>query len=82
MKTMDWESNVWRALKSAVTEMPIFVRKRALRKIIEASEGNARRRNSNVVQGPDLVAAAREKVPESVQDVCFNALRDYGVQIQ
>ncbi|MEE9115675.1 MAG: hypothetical protein V3U09_02125 [Thermoplasmata archaeon] len=82
MRTMDWEGNVWEALKFAVTEMPIFVRKRALRKIIEASEGNARARRSDIVQGPDLVAAAREKVPESVQDVCFNALRDYGVQIQ
>lgn len=82
MRTMDWERNVWQALKSAVTEMPIFIRKRALRKIIEASEENAKRRNSKVVQAPDLVVAARENVPESVQDVCLNALRDYGVKIQ
>ena len=82
MRTMDWEGNVWEALKFAVTGMPIFVRKQALRKIIEASEGNARARKSDIVQGADLVAAAREKVPASVQDVCFNALRDYGVQIQ
>lgn len=82
MKSMEWEGNVWAALKSAVTEMPVFVRKRALRKIIEASEGNAQARNSEVVEGPDLVAAAREKVPESVQDVCFNALRDHGVQVE
>ena len=82
MRTMDWEGSVWKALKFAVTEMPIFVRKQALRKIIEASEGNARARKSDIVQGPDLVAAAREKVPESVQGVCFNALRDYGVQVE
>ncbi|MFQ5910280.1 MAG: hypothetical protein ACE5IJ_06110 [Thermoplasmata archaeon] len=82
MRTMDWERNVWQALKSAVTEMPIYIRKRALRKIIEASEENAKRRNSKVVQAPDLVVAARENVPESVQDVCLNALRDYGVKIQ
>ncbi|MFQ6106129.1 MAG: hypothetical protein ACE5QF_00870 [Thermoplasmata archaeon] len=81
MRTMEWESNVWLALKSAVTEMPIFVRKKALRKIVEASEGNARGRNSKMVKAADVVAAVKEEVPRSVQDVCFNALRDYGIQV-
>jgi hypothetical protein len=81
LKSMEWEEKVWDALKYAVTGMPVFVRKRAFRKIIEASEDNARSRNSEIVQSPDLVSAAKEKVPESVQSSCFTALREYGVKV-
>lgn len=79
---MEWDERVWKALKYAVTGMPIFVRKRALRKIVEASEENARKRSSNIVQVPDLVKAAKERVPKSVQGACFNALQECGIQIQ
>jgi len=82
LKTMEWEGKVWDALKYAVTGMPVFVRKRALRKIIEASEENARKRASDTVQAPDLISAAREKVPESVQSSCFIALREYGIDVE
>jgi hypothetical protein len=81
LKSMEWEDNIWDALKYAVTGMPVFVRKRALRKIIEASEENARTRNSEIVQAPDLISAAKEKVPESVQSSCFTALCEYGVEV-
>jgi hypothetical protein len=76
---MEWEGRVWTALKYAVTGMPVFVRKRALRKIIEASEENARKRSSDIVQAPDLILAAKEKVPKSVQGACFDSLREYGI---
>ncbi|TET91419.1 MAG: hypothetical protein E3J35_02600 [Methanomassiliicoccales archaeon] len=82
MKTMEWDERVWTALKYAVTGMPVFVRKRALRKIVEASEENARMRSSNIVRAPDLVEAAKEEVPRSVQGACFSALREYGIQIE
>lgn len=81
LKSMEWEGNVWDALKYAVTGMPVFVRKGALRKIIEASEENARTRDSEIVQAPDLISAAKEKVPKSVQSSCFTALREYGVDV-
>ena len=81
MKTMEWEEQVWDALKYAVTGMPVFVRKKALRKIIEASEDNAKNRDSEIVQAPDLVSAAKEKVPKSVQSSCFTALREYGISV-
>jgi hypothetical protein len=81
LKSMEWEDKIWDALKYAVTGMPIFVRKKALRKIIEASEENARTRKSELVQAPDLISAAREKVPKSVQSSCFTALREYGVNV-
>jgi len=80
LKTMEWDERVWTALKYAVTGMPVFVRKGALRKIVEASEKNAKERSSDVVQATDLVLAAREKVPKSVQGACFDALREYGIQ--
>lgn len=78
---MEWDEKVWDALKYAVTGMPVFVRKKALRKIIETSEENARYRNSEIVQTTDLVSAAKEKVPKSVQSSCFTALREYGVDV-
>jgi hypothetical protein len=81
LKSMEWEGIVWDALKYAVTGMPVFVRKKALRKIVEASEDNARTRDSEIVQAPDLISAAKEKVPKSVQSSCFTALREYGVKV-
>ena len=42
--------------KDAISPMPPFVRQRALRIIIEASEAYARERGSGVVQEEDLVS--------------------------
>lgn len=79
---MEWDDRVWAALKYAVTGMPVFVRKRALRKIIQASEENARKRSSDIIQARDLILAAREKVPKSVRGACFDALREHGIHVQ
>jgi len=56
--------------------MPPFVRQRALRIIIEASEGFARERGSDVVQEEDLVRAAREKVPAMARHRMLQALME------
>jgi len=73
---MPWDEEVWRGLKDAVTPMPPFVRQRALRIIIEASEGFARERGSDVVQEEDLVRAAREKVPAMARHRMLQALME------
>ena len=81
LKTMEWSERVWEALKRAVTPIPIFIRKRALEKIIKESEENARKRNSNIVEEVDLVKAAKEKVPRIVRSVCLDAIREQGIDV-
>ncbi len=79
LKTMKWDDTAWSALKDAITPMPPLVRKKALLKIIQASEENARDRTSQVVEGEDLVKAAKEKVPEGVQKICLQSLAEHGI---
>ena len=81
VKNMKWDENVWEALKDSVVSIPPFVRKRALKKIVNASETNAKARGSGIVEGEDLVKAAKEKVPKHVQDVCFATLAQHGISI-
>ncbi|NIR87164.1 hypothetical protein GWO13_06145 [Candidatus Bathyarchaeota archaeon] len=81
LKTMEWSERVWEALKRAVTSMPIFIRKRALEKIIKESEENAKKRNSSIVEEVDLVKAAKEKVPRIVRPMCLDALREQGTDV-
>ncbi len=81
MRTMEWHEKTWIALKNAVTPMPSFVRKRALRKIIQTSEENAKNRGSSQVEADDLVRAVKEKVPESVQKYCYEALAEQGITV-
>jgi DNA replicative helicase MCM subunit Mcm2 (Cdc46/Mcm family) len=54
MRNMPWDQVLWQRLKDAVSPMPPFVRQRALKAIIEASEAFARERGSEVVQEEDL----------------------------
>jgi hypothetical protein len=78
---MDWDERVWEALKNSVTPMPTFVRKRALRKIIEASEESAKNKGTASVDAEDLVKAVKEKVPKSVQKYCYDALLEQGIEV-
>jgi hypothetical protein len=79
MKTMEWEERVWLGLKDAVSEMPPFVRGRALRKIIATAETEARGRNSARVEAVDLWAAVDIAVPVLIKPMCKNALKGAGL---
>jgi hypothetical protein len=79
MKTMEWEERVWLGLKDAVSEMPPFVRGKALRKIIATAEEQARGRDSELVEATDLWAAVDIAVPALIKPMCRNALKDAGL---
>jgi hypothetical protein len=79
MKTMDWDDRVWIALKDAVSDMPTFVRKKALKKIIVVSEKNARDRESDLVEAPDLMNAIDKTVPGPIKSMCKEALKNAGL---
>lgn len=78
-KTMTWDQTVWNGLCASVTPMPPFVRKKALHKIIEASEENARSRSSKKVETEDLIKAVNQKVPKRIQRMCIEALEEHGI---
>lgn len=82
MKNMEWDHWVWQALKDAVSPMPPFVRKRALRTIIEASEKAARERDASLVEEQDLVKAAMEKIPSIMKGRMLDALAEQGIRIE
>ncbi len=79
MKNMPWEDRVWSALKAALSVVPPFARKKALEKIIEGAEENARARGAEKVEEPDLVKAAGEKVPEDMREICLDILAEQGL---
>ena len=81
MKSMPWEKDLWQQLKDAVSPMPPFVRQRALKTIIEASETLARERGSKVVQEEDLVKAAKTKTPVLTRQRMLDALAEVGIRI-
>lgn len=82
MKSMSWDEHLWQQLKDAVSPMPPFVRQRALKTIIEASETLARERGSRVVQEEDLVEAAKTKIPAISRRRMLDALAEMGVKIE
>jgi len=79
---MPWDEKVWQALKDAITPMPPFVRGKALKTIIEASEKAARDRGSPRVEEQDLVKAAKEKIPSVAKGRMLAALAEYGIKIE
>jgi len=81
MKSMPWEEELWQQLKDAVSPMPPFVRQRALRTIIEASEMLARERGSKVVQEEDLVKATKTKTPVLTRQRMLDALAEVGIRV-
>lgn len=82
MKSMPWDKVLWQQLKDAVSSMPPFVRRRALKTIIEASETLARERGSEVVRGQDLVRAAKTKTPALSRRRMLDALAEMGVKTE
>ncbi|MCJ7566744.1 MAG: PCP reductase family protein [Anaerolineales bacterium] len=81
MKTMSWDDELWRKLKDAISPMPPFIRKKALKMIIEASEDFAQERGAEIVEEEDLVRAAREKVPDLVRQSVMDALAEQGIRV-
>ncbi len=79
LKSMIWDDTVWDALRASVTPMPPFVRKKALFKIIHASEENAKSRSSEQVEAADLLKAVNEKVPSHIRKICLEALEEHGI---
>lgn len=82
MKSMPWDEDLWQRLKDAISPMPPFVRQRALRTIIEASETFARERGSEVVQEKDLVRAAVTKTPAQPRRRMLDALAEMGIRVE
>lgn len=82
MRNMSWDQVLWQRLKDAISAMPPFVRQRALRTIIEASEAFAQERGSEVVQEEDLVKAAKTKTPALTRQRMLDALAEMGIRVE
>jgi hypothetical protein len=82
MRDMPWDEDLWRQLKDATSSMPPFVRQRALKTIIEASETLARERGSEVVQEEDLIKAAKTKTPALTRRRMLDALAEMGMRVE
>jgi DNA replicative helicase MCM subunit Mcm2 (Cdc46/Mcm family) len=82
MKSMPWDEGLWRKLKDAISPMPPFVRQRALRTIIEASEALAQERGSEVVEEEDLVKAAKTRTPALTRQQMLDSLVDVGINVE
>lgn len=82
MRSMPWDADLWQRLKDAISPMPPFVRQRALRTLIEASEASARERGSEVVQEEDLVKAAKTKTPALTRQRMLDALAEMGIRVE
>jgi DNA replicative helicase MCM subunit Mcm2 (Cdc46/Mcm family) len=82
MRNMPWDQVLWQRLKDAISPMPPFVRQRALRAIIEASEAFARERGSEVVQEEDLVKAAKTRTPALTRQRMLDTLAEMGVRVE
>jgi len=76
---MSWDDELWRKLKDAISPMPPFIRKQALKMIIEASESFAQERGAMIVQEEDLVRSAREKMPALARQRMLDALAEQGI---
>jgi hypothetical protein len=82
MRSMPWDEDLWQRLKDAISPMPPFVRQRALKTIIEASETFAQERGSEVVQEEDLVKAAKTKTPALTRRRMLDALAEMGIRVE
>ena len=82
MRSMPWDENLWRKLKDAISPMPPFVRQRALRTIVEASEAFAQERGSEVVEEGDLVKAAKTKTPALTRQRMLDGLIEVGMNVE
>jgi len=82
MRSMPWDEDLWRKLKDAISPMPPFVRQRALRVIVEASEAYAQERGSEVVEVEDLVKAAKTKTSALARQRMLDSLVEVGIKVE
>ena len=82
MRSMPWDKDLWRKLKDAISPMPPFVRQRALRTIVEASEAFAQERGSEVVEEEDLLNAAKTKTPALARQRMLESLVEVGINVE
>ncbi len=82
MRSMPWDKDLWQKLKDAISSMPPFVRQRALRTIVEASEALAQARGSEVVEEEDLVKAAKTKTPALTRQRMLDGLVEMGINVE
>ena len=82
MRSMTWDESLWQKLKDAISPMPPFVRRQAIKTIIEASEAFARKRVSVIVEEQDLVNAAKTKTPPIARQKMLDALIEVGIDVQ
>jgi DNA replicative helicase MCM subunit Mcm2 (Cdc46/Mcm family) len=82
MRSMPWDEDLWHKLKDAISPMPPFVRHRALRTIVEASEALAQERGSEVVEEEDLVKAAKTKTPALTRQRMLDGLVEMGIDVE
>lgn len=82
MRSMPWDEDLWRKLKDAISPMPPFVRQRAIRTIVEASEAFAQERGSEVVEEEDLLNAAKTKTPALTRQRMLDALVEVGINVE
>jgi len=82
MRSMPWDKVLWQRLKDAISSMPPFVRQRALKTIIEASEAFARERGSEGVQEEDLIKAAKTKTPALTRQRMLDTLAEMGIRVE
>ena len=82
MRSMPWDEDLWRKLKDAISPMPPFVRQRALRSIVEASEALAQVRGSEVVAEEDLVTAAKTKTSALGRQRMLDGLVEVGINVE
>jgi DNA replicative helicase MCM subunit Mcm2 (Cdc46/Mcm family) len=82
MRSMPWDEDLWRKLKDAISPMPPFVRQRALRTIVEASEALAQERGSEVVEEEDLVKAAKTKTTALARQRMLDGLAEVGINVE
>jgi hypothetical protein len=81
LRKIVWNEKVWTAFKRAVAYIPLTVRMEAILTIIEASEKEARKRGSDIVEEQDLVRAAKKKVPRAYRSISLNILREQGINV-
>lgn len=81
LRGMEWDRRVWEALREATSPMPIFVRRRALSKIVRKAEEAARGRGASRVELADLLAGMPGKASGFMREALADALRSRDVQV-
>lgn len=81
LREMEWDQRAWEGLRDATSPMPIFVRRRALTKLVRRAEEAARRRGASRVELEDLLAGIPGKAGGFMQEALLDALRSRGMEV-